>query len=153
MKSKLILTMIIGLIATFAVAQADAADRFFQVQVKLVAAGTSPFWKVEEGIFPPDPPGPNCYSFLDDGPPMTWIDPLFFNPFGTWNVEDSNGAVTRYTAEAIAGPFVLVQNGMWSPASSKGQVRLKAFSTAYLFGEIVAKFVSTGYEVDACPPL
>jgi hypothetical protein len=148
MKTKLFLTVTIALIATFGVAQADAQDRFFQIQVKLVAGGKSPLWKEEEGIFPPSPPGPNCYAFLDDG---TWIDPLFFNPVGTW-LSNANGAITHYTAEAAAfgGFLFLEQTGMWTPAFSKGKVRLKAFSTVYIGGVIAAQFVSTGYEVESC---
>jgi hypothetical protein len=157
MKTKLFLAVTIALIATFGVAQADATDRFFQVQVKLVAAGTSPLWKEEGGIFPPNPPGPNCYSFLDDG---TWIDPLFLNPFGTW-VPNENGVITRYTATAeFPGgfglpPLTLVQEGKITPSSGRGKVRLQAFSTLYITGTdtVLAQFVSTGYEVGGCPPL
>jgi hypothetical protein len=69
--------------------QADASDRFFQIQMKLIAGGLSPFFE------PPDTPNPNCYSFLEDG---TWIDPLFPNPIGMWAPAESNGVVEQYTA-------------------------------------------------------
>ena len=146
MRKRIFLTAIVGIIATLGVAQADAADRFFQIKVKQIAGGTSDFYE------PPSPPGPNCYSFFEDG---TWIDPLFFNPVGTWETT-SEGAVTRYTARAefiIPGvvSIVLVQNGKFTPAFSKGQVRLQAFSTAYINGEAVAEFMSTGYEAEGCP--
>ena len=144
MKASRILTLIVGVIVTFGAVQAEAADRFFQVQVKLIAGG-------EEPIFPPpSPPGPNCYSFLEDG---TWIDPLFPNPFGTWVPDDSDGAVERYSAVAVAGPFVLVQEGQITPTAGNGMVRLQAFSTLYLAPDdlVLAQFMSTGHEVDGCP--
>ena len=146
MPTKRFLTLVAGLVFFFAVVQADAGDRFFQVQVKLLAAGQEPIFP------PPSPPGPNCYSFLEDG---TWIDPLYLNPFGAWVPDDSNGAVERYTAAAVAGPLVLVQEGQITPTAGNGQVRLQAFSTLYLAPEdlVLAQFMSTGYEVDECPPL
>jgi hypothetical protein len=119
--------------------------RFFQIQVKLIAGGQEPIFP------PPSPLGPNGYSFLENG---TWIDPLFLNPFGTWVPEDSVGVVDRYTAIAEAGPFLLVQEGQITRATGNGQVRLQAFST-FLFaptGDVTAQLMSTGYEVDECPP-
>lgn len=98
MKIRQFLTLIVGLAITFGVAQADEEGRFFEVKVKLIAGGLSPFFA------PPDIPVSNCYSFLDDG---TWIDPNFPNPFGTWVPEDSQGVVANYTALADWGgiPF------------------------------------------------
>jgi len=151
MRTKRFLTLIVGLVVIFGVAQADAADRFFQVQVKLISGGQSPFFE------PPSPPGPNCYSFLGDG---TWIDPNFPNPTGIWAPADSNGVVTRYTAMADFGgipdvipPLVLVQEGQVTPTTGNGKVRLQAFSTVFLGGTdvVLAVFKSTGYEVDECP--
>ena len=149
MRAKRFVTLIVGLIVTFGVGQADAADRFFHIQVKLIAGGQSPFFT------PPSPPGPNCYSFLEDG---TWIDPLFLEPVGIW-APDSNGVVTRYTAAAdFPGgfglpPLLLVQEGQITPTAGDGQVRLHAFSTVFLGGTdvVLAEFMSTGYEVDECP--
>lgn len=144
------LTLIIGLVAAFGIAQADAGDRFFQIQVKQIAGGKSPFFD------PPSPPGPNCYSFLEDG---TWIDPLFPNPLGTWE-SHGNGVVTRYTAmadwEGIPGifpPLLLVQEGHITPTTGNGRVRLHAFSTLFVAGTpiVLAEFMSNGYEVGACP--
>lgn len=147
MKTTTAATVIVGLIAALAVTQASAADRYFQIQVKFIAGGTSPFYE------PPDPPGPNCYSFLEDG---TWIDPLFtFSPMGTWEIV-SAGAVTRYTARAaliIPGvvSLVLDQRGLITPGYANGTVRLQAFSTFSIDGEPLAEFMSTGYETDGCP--
>ena len=125
MKAIRCFTLIIGLVVSFGIAQADSADRFFQIQVKLIAGGQSPFFD------PPGPPGPNCYSFMEDG---TWVDPLFPNPAGIWAPADSNGVVTRYTAMADFGgipdvipPLVLVQEGQITPATGNGQVRLQGF--------------------------
>lgn len=117
-------------------------------------------------------PGPNCYTFLEDG---TWIDPLFLAPFpgflfpGEW-VQDSKGATTRYTASAESPffpdsdpddevddsipPLLLIQEGQITPGFAEGQQRLKAISTLYIVDEIaedrkgllLAEFVSTGYE-------
>ena len=100
-------------------------------------------------------PGPNCYSFLEGG---VWIDPLFPNPMGMWEALP-DGVITQYTAWAVfeipgVVTFLLVQNGKVTPDFSKGQIRLKAVSTVYLGdeeGPVLAKFVSTGYEVDTCP--
>ncbi len=157
MRRKTILTLITGLIVTFSVAQADAEDRFFQIQVKQIAGGQSPFFD------PPNTPGPNCYSFLGDG---TWIDPLFLGPplgvfDGTWWLGDSNGVITRYTATASSPafpafglpPFTLVQEGQITPTTGNGKVRLQAFSTLYITETpiVLAEFMSTGYEVDSCP--
>lgn len=169
MRRQISLAVLIGLIASFSAAQADA-DRFFQIQVKQIAGGTAPSFNPPFGGPEnpgPNTPGPNCYSFLDDG---TWIDPLFFFPAdppiftSTWE-ETANGVITYYTATAILDlrffniplVFKLVQNGQTTPSFGAGQVRLKAFSTFTLTdteaGEIVdeGEFVSTGYEVDACP--
>jgi hypothetical protein len=117
-------------------------------------------------------PGPNCYTFLDDG---TWIDPLFLAPFpgflfpGDW-VHDSLGATTHYTASAESPPIpdsdpndgvddsvpplLLIQEGKVTPSFAPGQQRLVAFSTLYIVdpsaegrkGLLLAEFVSTGYE-------
>lgn len=150
MRATLLLTLIVGLVVSLGVAQADAADRFFQIQVKLIAGGQEPIFP------PPSPPGPNCYSFLEDG---TWIDPLFPNPIGTWE-SHANGIVTRYTAmadwEGIPGifpPLRLVQEGHITPTTGNGKVRLHAFSTLFVAGTpiVLAEFMSNGYEVDACP--
>ncbi len=169
MRRQVSLAVLIGLIASFSAAQADA-DRFFQIQVKQIAGGTAPSFNPPFGGPEnpgPNTPGPNCYSFLDDG---TWIDPLFFVPAdppiftSTWE-ETANGVISYYTATAIIDlrffniplVFKLVQNGQTTPSFGAGQVRLTAFSTFTLTnteaGEIVdeGEFVSTGYEVDACP--
>lgn len=152
MKTKLVSALVISLAVFFGVAQADAEDRYFQIQVKLVAGGQSPFFA------PPDTPGPNCYSFLSDG---TWIDPLFPNPEGSWQLVDSEGTVTRYSAVAVSDaipefgipPLTLVQEGQITPTTGNGKVRLQAFSTVFLADTsiVLAEFVSTGYEVDECP--
>lgn len=169
MRRQISLAVLIGLIASFSAAQANA-DRFFQIQVKQIAGGTAPSFNPPFGGPEnpgPNTPGPNCYSFLDDG---TWIDPLFFVPAdppiftSTWE-ETANGVISYYTATAIIDlrffniplVFKLVQNGQTTPSFGAGQVRLTAFSTFTLTnteaGEIVdeGEFVSTGYEVDACP--
>jgi len=157
MKKNLCMTLVVGLIATFGVAQADVENRYFQIQVKQIAGGQSPFFA------PPSPPGPNCYSFLEDG---TWLDPLFLGPPlgifpGIWELVDSIGAVTRYTAMADSPAFpvfdlpalTLVQEGQITPTTGNGKVRLQAFSTVYVAGTLIvlAEFMSTGYEVDTCP--
>ena len=146
MKTRRFLNLVVGLVVSLGAVQADAGDRFFQIQVKLIAGGQEPVFP------PPSPPGPNCYSFYEDG---TWIDPLYLNPFGIWAPDDSEGADERYSAVAVFGPFVLVQEGQITPTAGNGQVRLQAFSTLYLAPEdiVLAQFMSTGYEVDACPPL
>ena len=136
----------IGIVAT---GEADdgLAGLSFVVDVKMVAGGTSPFFD------PPMPPGPNCYTFVDDDA-QTWIDPLFLDPAppllfpGTWVITE-DGAITRYTAEATSPalpelglpPLRLVQEGMITPA-----LRLTAFSSLYIDGTdiLLAKFVSTG---------
>jgi hypothetical protein len=117
-------------------------------------------------------PGPNCYTFLEDG---TWIDPLFLAPFpgflfpGEW-VQDSMGATTRYTASAESPfipdsdpgdeiddsitPLLLIQDGQITPGFAPGQQRLKAISTLYIvdpaaegrMGLLLAEFVSAGDE-------
>jgi hypothetical protein len=145
MSIKQFLTLMVGLVVTFGAAQADAADRFFQVQVSFIAGGQSPFWE------PPSPPGPNCYSFLEDG---TWDDPQFVP--GEWEPdEDGVGMVERYTAwaqfELEGEPWLLVQEGHVTPARGNGRARLQAFSTFSIGGEVFAEFMSTGYEVDECP--
>ena len=97
-------------------------------------------------------PGPNCYTFLDDES-QTWLDPLFLPPEfgglfpGTWEA-DQIGPVTHYTATASTpdGFVVLVQTGQVTPSFAKGQRQLRASSTAYVGGEVVAEFISTGYE-------
>lgn len=68
----------------------------------------------------------------------------------------SDGAVTRYTARAefiIPGiiSIILDQSGKITPGLGNGVVRLQAFSQAYIDGALVAQFMSTGYETDACP--
>jgi hypothetical protein len=150
MNRKRFTTLIVGLIATFGVAQANAEDRFFMVTVELIAGGQSPFFVA------PNPPGPNCYSFLGDG---TWIDPLFPDPVGTWE-SDPNGMITRYTAMAdwdgvpgVIPPLLLVQDGQITPTTGNGTVRLQAFSTLFIAETpiVLAEFMSTGYEVDGCP--
>lgn len=146
-------TLIVGLVFAVGAAQADAGDRFFQIQVKLIAGGQSPFFE------PPATPAPNCYSFLEDG---TWIDPAFPNPVGTWVPEDPQGVVARYTAMADWGgipdvlpPLLLVQEGQMTPAGRKGKdmARLQAFSTLFVAGTdiVLAEFMSTGHEVEGCP--
>ena len=151
MRTRRLLILIVGLVFSFGVVQADASDRFFQIQVKLISGGQSAFFD------PPGPPGPNCYSFLDDG---TWIDPLFPNPFGIWVPEDSNGVVEQYTAAAawdgipdVIPPLLLIQEGQITPTTGNGQVRLQAFSTVFILGTdiVLAQFMSTGREVDECP--
>jgi len=117
-------------------------------------------------------PGPNCYTFLEDG---TWIDPLFLGPFpgflfpGQW-VQEPKGATTRYIAIAESPffpdsdpndeiddsipPLLLIQEGQITPSFAEGQQRLKAISTLYIVDEdaedrkglLLAEFVSTGYE-------
>jgi len=150
MKASRILPLIVGVIVTCGAVQADAADRFFQIQVKLIAGGLSAFFE------PPGPPGPNCYSFLEDG---TWNDPLF-PALGTWAPTESNGVVDQYTAIAewegipdVLPPLVLVQEGQITPTMGNGKVRLQAFSTVYIGGTdiAIAWFMSTGREVDGCP--
>lgn len=154
MQIRRILILIFGAIISISAAQADAADRHFQVQVKII----SPGWL--EGDFPPpSPPGPNCYSFLENG---TWVDPNFaLQPEGTWYLEDTGGVVTRYTAMIdfpgwpdIVPPLLLVQDGQMTPARGNGKVRLQAFTSLFLGGTdiVLAEFMSTGYEVDECPP-
>ncbi len=145
MKRIRFLTLIVGLIATFGAAQASAEDRFFMVNVQLIAGGQSPLFAA------PNRPGPNCYSFSGDG---TWIDPLWPGGAGTWE-SDPNGAITRYTAMAdfaVAG-LSIVQEGQITPTTGNGTVRLQAFSTVFVTGTpiVLAEFMSTGYEVDACP--
>lgn len=151
MRIRKFLTLIVGLVVIFGFAQANAADRFFEIKVKLIAGGTSPFFD------PPDTPGPNCYSFREDG---TWIDPLFPNPIGTWVPEDSPGMVEHYTAMADWGgipdvipPLLLVQEGQVTPTTGNGEVRLQAFSTLFIDGTdiVLAVFMSTGHEVNECP--
>ena len=155
MRRIIYLPIIIGMIVfgSAATAKADLADRFFQIQVKNISPPQNP---QDDPSLAPMPPGPNCYSFLADG---TWIDPLFPNPLGTY-VEDANGVITHYTANStfVLNPFVvfeLEQIGQVTPSFGKGQVRLTAFSNfkVLVLGEVVfeADFVSTGYEVDACP--
>lgn len=151
--------MVIGLLATFGVigssigivSTAEAgpkvsdgmAGRFFMVTVKELGSGGAPF--------------ENCYSFLDDDG-QTWIDPPFPGGPGTWQDEDSNGVITHYTtqAEAFGGLVTLVQVGQVTPSFSKGQSRITAFSAVTVLPPLVeetliVEFVSTGYEVDACP--
>jgi hypothetical protein len=164
MRTRRFLNVIIGLLATLGViggsigivetAEAEGlGGRSFQVKVKQISGARPP---AEPPA--PMPPGPNCYTFEADG---TWIDPLFLGPNlpvfpGTW-VQHTEGAITRYTAMAESPEFpflpalVLVQNGHVTPTFSKGQLRLKAFSTVFIGGQAVAEFVSTGYEVDGCP--
>ena len=151
MKTKRFLVLVVGVIVTFGAVQADAADRFFQIHVKLIAGGLSAFFD------PPGPPGPNCYSFLEDG---TWNDPLF-PVLGMWAPAEPRGVVERYSAIAEwegsppdeIPPLTLVQEGQITPAGRNGQARLQAFSTVFL-GEtdiVLAEFMSTGREVDECP--
>lgn len=156
MKTKLLLALVMSLVVVFGNAQADTEDRYFEIQVKLIAGGKSPFFA------PPDTPGPNCYSFLGDG---TWIDPLFLgDPLGvfegSWSLTQSKGAVSRYFAAADSPEFPgivpalrLEQEGQITPTTGMGEVRLQAFSTVYLAGTniVLAEFMSTGHEVDGCP--
>ena len=102
----------------------------------------------------------NCYTFYADG---TWDDPLF-PVLGSWN-QDSVGAKTSYTADALAEDFdigivvdlLLEQVGQVTPARGNGNLQLTAFSQAIFvdfMGEgdlVVGEFVSVGYEVDECP--
>jgi hypothetical protein len=145
------LPLVFGLVVTFGAVQADAEDRFFEVNVKLIAGGLSPFFDA------PDRPDSNCYSFLDDG---TWIDPKFPNPIGTWVPEDSAGVVDHYTAMANWGgipdvlpPLLLVQEGQITPGTRNGKVRIQAFSTLFVDQTdiVLAMFMSTGHEVEECP--
>jgi len=150
------LTLIVGLVLTVGVAQAGVSidDRFFEVKVKLIAGGQSPFFDDAGG-----PPVSNCYSFLGDN---TWIDPNFtLDPIGTWVSEDPKGVVERYTAMAdsdeipgVLPALLLVQEGQITPAGGNGKVRLQAFSTLFVDGTdiVLAMFMSTGHEVDGCPP-
>ena len=112
----------IGMVET---AEADGlADRFFQIQVKQVSGSASPFFD------PPQPPGPNCYSFLAGG---VWVDPPWPGGPGTYTVTE--GVVTRYRAQARFGPVLIVQEGQVTPTAGQGQVRLTAFSTVYVGDE------------------
>lgn len=130
------------------------ADRSFVVKVKQISGETPP---AETPVAEPPastPPFENCYSFLTGG---IWVDPLFPNPMGTYEVV-TEGAITRYTARASVtfpfGTFLLVQEGKVTPGFSQGQVRLRAFSTVYLgdeTGPVLAEFVSRGYEAGECP--
>ncbi len=102
----------------------------------------------------------NCYTFYADG---TWDDPGF-PVLGAWN-QDSVGAKTSYTADALAEDFdigivvdiLLEQVGQVTPAGGRGTLHLTAFSRAIFvdfMGEgdlVVGEFVSVGYEVDECP--
>ena len=102
----------------------------------------------------------NCYTFYADG---TWDDPRF-PVLGAWN-QDSVGAKTSYTADALAEDFdigilvdlLLEQVGQVTPAGGRGTLQLTAFSRAIFvdfMGEgdlVVGEFVSVGYEVDECP--
>jgi len=109
----------------------------------------------------------NCYTFYPGG---IWDDPAF-PVLGGWN-QDSVGAKTSYTAEALADDFnvappeeppflvdvLLNEVGNVTPARGKGTLQLWAFSRALFvgfFGEgedlLVGEFVSVGYEVDECP--
>jgi hypothetical protein len=166
MRRRTFLNVIIGLLATLGViggsigivgtAEAEGlGGRSFVVKVKQITREAPP---AETPA--PMPPGPNCYTFEAGG---AWIDPLFLGPFcpvfpGEW-VQHTQGAVTRYTAMAesttdlcpFLPPLLLVQNGQITPTFSEGKLRLKAFSTVFIFGEAIAEFVSTGYEVDRCP--
>ncbi len=63
MKTSRFLSLIVGVIVTCGAVQADAADRFFQTHVTLIAGGLSAFFE------PPGPPVPNCYSFLSQTGP------------------------------------------------------------------------------------
>jgi hypothetical protein len=121
--------------------------------VRLVAGGLSPFFE------PPSTPGPNCYSFLEDG---SWIDPLFPNPVGIWVPEDSQGVIEHYTAMAewdgiplVIPPLLLIQEGQGTPTTGNGKVQLKAFSTLFIDGNdiVLAVYMSTGRDVAECPPL
>lgn len=164
MRRKKFLNVSTGLLATLGIiggsigivgtAEADGlGGRSFMIKVKQITREAPP---AETPA--PMPPGPNCYTFEADG---TWIDPLFLGPNlpvfpGTW-VQHTQGAITRYTAMAespefpFLPPLVLVQNGQITPTFSEGKLRLKAFSTVFIFGDAIAEFVSTGYEVDECP--
>ncbi len=102
----------------------------------------------------------NCYTFFADG---AWDDPAF-PVMGDWN-QDSVGAKTSYTAEALAEDFdigiivdlLLEQVGRVTPAHGSGNLQLTAFSQAifveFMGGEdlVVGEFVSVGYEVEECP--
>ena len=138
MRRKTCLALLIGFIGAVGVVEANAEDRFFQINVKEISGHSQPDFT---------PPAQNCYSFFDGG---GWIDPLFLNPNGNW-VANSAGPVTRYTATAsFFGVIVLEQTGQITSNAGRGQVRLQAFSTVYFFGEPIAQFVSTGHEVDGC---
>ncbi len=98
---------------------------------------------------------PNCYYFNSDG---TWDDPLF-PELGTWT-QDSTGASTPYTAEAVAdfGGIIiqLLQQGTVTPAGGGGVLQLEAHSQAIVVGGdfdglVLAEFLSVGSEVDECP--
>jgi hypothetical protein len=151
MKTQRFSTLVVVLVSAFGLVQAaNAADRFFEIQVKMVSGSLSPFFGA------PSPPDPNCYSFLEDG---TWVDPLF-PTLGLWVPEESNGVVEQYTAAAdwdgipdVLPPLLLIQEGQITPTTGNGQVRLQAFSTLYLRGTdiVLASFMSTGHEVDECP--
>jgi hypothetical protein len=163
MFKKVLFTAVTGMIISFGIAGSASADpdgsqrnrglggRVFLVEVHDL---------FEDEFFD------NCYFFNADG---TWNDPLF-PVMGGWS-QDSVGAKTSYTAEALAEdinlapptaePFIvdllIEQVGKVTPAEGKGTLQLTAFSQVFFVdfdggGDLlVGEFVSVGNEVDVCP--
>ena len=165
MRSKAYLTTIIALIATFGViGVVETVGAAPDGSQHLRGLGGRVFLVEVHDLFE-DVFFDNCYSFNADG---IWNDPLF-PALGSWN-QDSNGAKTSYTGEALAEainlgseemPFIvdllIEQVGKVTPAKGKGTLQLTAFSQVFFVefdggGDLlVGEFVSVGNEVDECP--
>ena len=164
MIKKALITAITGMIVSFGIAGSASADPDGSQRNR--GLGGRVFFVEVQDLFFPESGGPeffdNCYFFNADG---TWNDPLF-PVMGDWN-QDSVGAKTSYTAEALAedlelGPSFIVdllieQVGKVTPAKGKGTLQLTAFSQVFFVdfdggGDLlIGEFVSVGNEVDECP--
>jgi hypothetical protein len=162
MIKKALITAITGMIISFGIAGSAVADPDGSQHLR--GLGGRVFLVEVHDLFE-DVYFDNCYTFYADG---TWDDPQF-PALGSWN-QDSNGAKTSYTGEALAEDFnlgseeepfivdlLLEQVGKVTPAHGEGNLQLTAFSQAIFVdfmggGDlVVGEFVSVGYEVEECP--
>jgi len=157
MNNKTLIAAVTGLIINLGIAGSASADP--DESQRLRGLGGRVFLVEVHDLYE-DVFFPNCYTFYADG---TWDDPAF-PVLGAWN-QDSVGAKTSYTADALAEDFdigilvdlLLEQVGQVTPARGSGTLQLTAYSKAIFvdfMGEgdlVIGEFVSVGHEVDECP--